>query len=130
MITKELTENEISYLIRKAIFNVYNSLGPGLLEKVYVHAIQAELVMEGLQVQTEVPIPVIYDTLKLEVGFRLDLLVNDRVVVEVKSIEAVAPVHHKILITYLKLANKKLGLLVNFSTDNIEKSIYRKVNGL
>ncbi len=125
-----MTENEISYKIRGAIFKVSNSLGPGLLESVYEAALRYELDKEGLTVKTQVPIPVIYDDIKLDLGFRLDLLVNDKVIVEIKSVEILAPVHHKQLLTYLKLTDKKLGLLVNFNTDNIIGGITRIANNL
>ncbi len=125
-----MTENEISYIIRGAIFKVYNNLGPGLLESVYVAALVHELEKEDLQIKTEVPVPVIYDGVSLELGFRIDILVNDLVIIEVKSVESLADVHHKQVLTYLKIYNKKLGILVNFNTDEIVNSIYRKVNNL
>jgi GxxExxY protein len=125
-----MTENKISYIIRGAIFNVYNGLGPGLLESVYVAALVHELRKEKLNVQTEVPVPVIYDGVKLELGFRLDILVEDLVVIEVKSVEELIAVHHKQVLTYLKLYNKKLGILVNFNTDKITDKIFRKVMDL
>ena len=125
-----MLENEISYKIRGAIFKVYNNLGPGLFESVYQAALVYELKSEGLNVRTEVPLPVIYKGVQLELGFRIDLLVEDSVIVEIKSIEAIEDVHHKQLLTYLKLANKKLGILVNFNTTDISKSTFRKVNGL
>ena len=125
-----MTENEISYIIRGAIFKVYNTLGPGLLEKVYVAALVFELKKSGLVAKTEVPIPVIYETERLDIGFRLDILVNEKVIIEVKSIEQLLEVHHKIVLTYLKLSDKKLAILVNFNTTNIENSIFRKVNKL
>lgn len=125
-----LTENEISYIIRGAIFKVYNNLGPGLLESVYVAALVFELRQAKLKVLTEVPVPVIYENQKLELGFRLDILVNDLVIIEVKSIDQIAEVHHKVVLTYLRLTGKKLAILVNFNTDDISKSIFRKVNGL
>ncbi len=125
-----LTENEISYKIRGAIFNVYNNLGAGLLESVYVAALRYELKSVGLEVLSEVPVPVYYSEEKLEVGFRLDLLVNQKVIIEVKSVENLAEVHHKQVLTYLKLTNLKLGLLVNFNVDNISNGIFRKVNNL
>ena len=118
-----MTENEISYIIRGAIFKVYNTLGPGLLEKVYVAALVFELKKSGLVAKTEVPIPVIYETERLDIGFRLDILVNEKVIIEVKSIEQLLEVHHKIVLTYLKLSDKKLAILVNFNTTNIENSI-------
>ena len=125
-----MDENEISFKIRGAIFKVYNNLGPGLLESVYVAALQYELRKEGLKVNREVPVPVYYEDEKLEVGFRLDLLIEDKVIIEVKSVENLAEVHHKQTITYLKLTKLKLAILVNFNVDNITSGIYRKVNGL
>ena len=122
--------NDISFAIRGAIFKVYTALGPGLLEFVYELVLKYELEKSGLQVKAQVALPVVYDTVKLDGGFRIDLLVNDLVVVEIKSVENLVEVHHKQLITYLKLSNKKLGLLVNFNTENISKSIFRKVNNL
>ncbi len=109
---------------------MYNQISPGLLESVYVAALVHELRKENLHVNVEVPVPVVYDNVKLELGFRIDILVNDLVVIEVKSVENLAEVHHKQVITYLKIYNKKLGILVNFNTDNITNSIYRKVNHL
>lgn len=125
-----MNENDISYLIRGAIFKVYNILGPGLLESVYVAALVYELNKIGLQLKTEVALPVIYEDQKMEIGFRLDVLVNDQVIIEVKSVEQLAEVHHKVLLTYLKISGKRLGILVNFNTDDIAKSIFRKVNRL
>lgn len=125
-----MNENEISYKIRGAIFNVYNTFGPGLLESVYTAALYYELQKEGLEILKEVPIPVYYDEKKLEVGFRLDLLIENKVLIEVKSVENLAEVHHKQVITYLKLTGLKLAILVNFNVDNISSGIFRKVNGL
>tara|TARA_B100000929_G_scaffold273015_1_gene245035 strand:- start:252 stop:629 length:378 start_codon:yes stop_codon:yes gene_type:complete len=125
-----MTENEISYKIRGAIFKVFKNLGPGLLESVYVVALQFELKKEGLRVLKNVPVPVYYEKEKLEVGFRIDLLIENKVIIEVKSLENLVEIHHKQVITYLKLTGLKLGLLVNFNVDNIFTGIYRKVNGL
>jgi GxxExxY protein len=125
-----MTENDISYIIRGAIFKVYSTLGPGLLESVYVAALVFELRKAGLVVKTEVPMPVVYEEEKLDLGFRIDILVNNLVIIEVKSIEQLAEVHHKIVLTYLKLSGKKLAILVNFNTADISKSIFRKVNKL
>ncbi len=122
--------NEITYQIRGAIFNVYNALGPGLLESVYQVTLIYELKKRGLDVKSELPLPVFYDDVKMDVGFRIDLLVNDLVIIEIKSVEELAKVHHKQLITYLKLSGKPIGILVNFNCDNIDKNIFRKVNGL
>ena len=123
-------ENSISYDIRGAAFKVYSRLGPGLFESVYEAAIMFELKKKGRKVRSQVELPVIYEEEKLELGFRLDLLVDELVIVEVKSVEALAPVHYKQLLTYLRLTGLKLGLLINFNTDEIEKSIVRIVNNL
>lgn len=89
-----MTENEISYIIRGCIFDVYNELGPGLLESVYEAALAFELKEKGLDVKTQVPLPVLYKTIKLNLGFRIDILVEDAVIIELKSIEAILDVHH------------------------------------
>jgi GxxExxY protein len=125
-----MTENEISYKIRVAIYNVYKNLGPGLLESVFLEALQFELRKENLRLKKDVPVPVYYENKKLEVGFRLDLLNEDKVIIEVKSIENLAEVYHKQAITYLKLTKLKLAILVNFNVENISSGIFRKVNGL
>ncbi len=125
-----MTENEISYKIRGAIFDVYNNLGAGLLESVYVAALEWEVINQGLEVKREVPIPVYYKDIKMDMGFRLDLLIENKVIIEVKSVENLAAVHHKQVLTYLKLTKLKLGILVNFNEANIKDGIYRKVNGL
>lgn len=122
-------ENHITFLIRKAIFNVYNNLGPGLLESAYAAALQYELRKLNLKVVCQVPMPLIYENVKLEVGYRLDLVVENKVVVEIKSVETLLNVHFKQLITYLKLSKLKVGILVNFNTDDIKNSIHRKVYG-
>jgi len=125
-----MTENDISYKIRGAIFDIYNELGAGLLESVYVAALEWELLNQGLQVKREVPVPVHYKEVKLDLGFRLDLLVENKVIIEVKSVENLAEVHHKQVLTYLKITKLKLGILVNFNVANIKDGIFRKVNGL
>lgn len=125
-----MTENEISYLIRSAIFKVVKNLGVGLFENVYKHILKYELEKLGLGVKMEVPLPVIYDDIKFDIGFRIDLLVNDKVIIEIKSVENLAEVHHKQTITYLKLTGLKLGILVNFNSNNIANDIYKKVNHL
>ncbi len=126
----EMQENDISYIIRGAIFKVYNTLGPGLLESVYEAALMYEFKKAGIKAISQVSLPVIYESEKLDVGFRIDIMVNDLVIIEIKSVEKIIEVHHKQVLTYLKLAKLKLGILVNFNTDNISNSIYRKVNNL
>ena len=125
-----MIENDISFKIRGAIFKVFNALGPGLLESVYEIALAHVLTEIGLDVKRQVELPVIFEGIKLDGGFRIDLLVNDLVIIEIKSVEDLRSVHHKQLTTYLKLSNLKLGILVNFNTVNILDSIFRKVNGL
>ncbi len=123
-------ENDVSYLVRKAAFTIHTELGPGLLESVYETLMCHELRKHGLDVQAQVPLPVVYDGLKLENGFRMDLVVENKVVVELKSVEILLEVHHMQLLTYLKLSGHKLGLLINFNVPYIKAGIFRKVNGL
>ena len=125
-----MTENEISYIIRGAIFKVYKVLGPGLLESAYEAVLAYELQKEELDVLTQLPLPLIYDEVKLDVGYRIDIMVNSKVIIEIKSVEALTEVHHKQVLTYLRLSERKLVLLVNFNCSEIEKSIFRKVNEL
>ncbi|QOJ27699.1 MAG: GxxExxY protein [Ignavibacteriales bacterium] len=125
-----MTENDISYKIRGSIYKVFNTLGPGLLESAYEAALYYELTTVGLKVRSQVELPLIYGDKKLEAGYRIDLLVEDKVIIEIKSVENLAEVHHKQLVTYLKLSGKKLGILVNFNCVDINTSIYRKANGL
>lgn len=125
-----MDENDISYQIRGAIFTVYNALGPGLLESVYETVLAYVLAEDGLDVKQQVKLPVVFEGITLDAGYRIDLLINDLVIIEIKSVEILAPVHHKQVLTYLKLSGLKLGLLVNFNSSDISKSIWRKVNGL
>lgn len=123
-------QNGISYLIWKAAFTIHTTLGPGLLESVYETLLKHELVRAGLSVERQVGLPVLYDGLRLENGFRMDIVVKKSVVVELKSVETLLEVHHKQLLTYLKLSGHKLGLLINFNVPAIKEGIFRKVNGL
>jgi GxxExxY protein len=125
-----MEENNLSYKIRGCIFKVYNSLGPGLLESVYEAALLYELNELDLFAVSQVPIPAIYNDIKLDLGFRADIIVEKKVLIEIKSVENIAEVHHKQVLTYLKLTGLKLGILVNFNSDDISNSIYRKVNNL
>lgn len=122
-----MTENDISYKIRGAIYKVYNELGPGLLESIYEAALSYQLRKGGLKVETQVPLNVYYDGVLLPVEYRLDILVEDKVIIELKSVEELKKLHHKQLLTYLKISGKKLGILVNFNTDDINSSIIRKI---
>lgn len=125
-----MKENELSYTIRGAIFKIYNTLGPGLLESVYVTALKFELNKQGIKIRREVPVPVYYGDETLPIGFRLDLLIDEKVIIEVKSVAHLLEVHHKQVLTYLKLTNLKLAILVNFNVSDIRRGIFRKVNGL
>ncbi|MNJ88968.1 hypothetical protein D3C87_65290 [compost metagenome] len=125
-----MNENEISYYIRKAIYEVYNETGPGLLESTYEVAWKHELESDGLNVKSQVVLPIRYKGVVLSASYRIDLLVEDKVIIELKSVEELNKVHHKQVITYLKLSDLKLGILVNFNTNDLNRSIVRKVNNL
>ncbi|SHH50289.1 GxxExxY protein [Chryseobacterium oranimense] len=125
-----MDENEISYMVRKCIFNVYNKLGPGLLEIVYQKILIYELQENGLDVKAESAIPIVYDGKEFDFNFRIDILVEDKVILELKSVKNLEDIYFKQLTTYLKLSNKKLGLLINFNTTNILDGIKRVVNNL
>ena len=126
-----MTENEIAKIIVDVCYKIHCSLGPGLFESVYEKIAAFELTnTHGLKIETQVPIPVFWKDVKLDVGFRADLIVEDKVIVEFKSIEALAPVHFKQVLTYLKLSDCKLGLLINFESELIKKGIRRVVNNL
>ena len=126
----EIEENEISYKIRGAIFNVYNNLGSGLLESAYEVALRIELEKMGCDVKTQVILPIVYEGVTIPNAFRIDMLVDDKVIVELKAVANIPEVFFSQLMTYLKLTGKKLGILVNFKTTDISKSIYRRVNNL
>ena len=123
-------ENDISYDIRGAAFKVHSALGPGLLESVYETSLAYELKEMGYEVQSQKGVPMMYKEIKFETGYRLDLLVNNLIIVEIKSVDTLADIHHKQLLTYLKLAGKKLGLLINFNSSSLKDSIVRIVNNL
>ncbi len=125
-----MTENEISKIIVDAAFNIHYKLGPGLLESVYEEIMYYELTNIGLFVEKQKAIPAIWNDLKMEIGFRADLIVENKVIIELKSIEAIAPVHLKQLLTYLKISGLKLGLLINFNETLIKNGITRIVNKL
>lgn len=125
-----MDENEISYIVRRCIFKVYNELGPGLLESVYQKILVYELEENGLKINSEQHLPVVYNNKQFDLNFRIDILVEDRVILELKSVRELEDIHFKQLSTYLKLSNKKLGLLINFNTTNILNGIKRVVNNL
>jgi GxxExxY protein len=125
-----MTENEIARVVVDCCYRIHTRLGPGLLESVYEAVLEYELKKRGLQVARQVPIPVVYDDLVFDEGFRADLLVNSLVLLELKSVEKTAPVHRKQTLTYLKLTGLKLGLLINFGAPLIKDGIVRLVNRL
>ncbi len=125
-----LTENEVARQIVDAAFAIHSSLGPGLLESVYEAVLAYELERRGLQAIRQQAIPVVWQGTRIEVGFRADLVIEDLVIVEVKALEAIAPVHRKQLLTYLRLAGKRLGLLINFNVALIKDGITRIANGM
>jgi len=127
---KKMTENELAKIIVDAAYTIHVALGPGLLESVYHHALVYELKKRGLFVEIEVPIPITYDGVHLGEGFRADIIVEGKVIIELKSVEKVAPVHKKQLLTYLRLADKRLGLLINFGAPLIKDGNTRVVNRL
>ena len=123
-------ENELSKIILNAAFRVHSALGPGLLESSYEACLAYELRNEGLNVLTQVPLPLIYREVRLEVGYRLDILVEDLVIVEIKSVDALAPIHQAQVLSHLKLSGKRLGLLINFNVLHLKDGIKRVVNRL
>ena len=125
-----MTENEIAKIIVNTSFSIHTKLGPGLLESVYEEILYFELNKQGLQVERQKAIPVIWNEIKMGIGFRADLIVESKVIIEIKSVEAIAPVHPKQLLTYLRLTGYKLGLLINFNEPLIKTGITRIVNNL
>lgn len=123
-------ENELSYKIIGVAMKVHSELGPGLLESVYETALAYELKEMGLKVNRQVGIPMIYKEIKFDQGFRLDILVENKVIIEIKSVESIADVHYKQLLTYLRLSDKRLGLLINFNESHLKNGIKRVVNNL
>ena len=123
-----MTPNEITYEIRGAIYDVYKELGPGLLESVYEEALCFELKQRGLSIERQKQVPVIYKGCRLKTDLRLDILVEDKGIVELKSVEEMKKVFSKQLLTYLRLMDKRIGILVNFNTDDILTSITRIAN--
>lgn len=125
-----MSESAVAQQIVDAAYRVHTTLGPGLLESVYQAALAYELEKRGLRVARQQAIPVVYETVRAATGFHADLIVEEQVIVEIKAVEAVAPVHKKQLLTYLKLADKRLGLLINFNVALIKDGITRIVNEL
>jgi GxxExxY protein len=125
-----MTENQIAKEVVDAAVKVHTILGPGLLESVYEVVLARELVQRGLRVERQVSIPIEFEGLKFDEGFRADIIVENKVILELKSVEQMAKVHHKQLFTYLKLADKRLGLLLSFGADLMKEGIKRIANGM
>jgi GxxExxY protein len=125
-----MTENELSKIIVNTCYNIHVELGQGLLESVYEEILYYELINQGLKVERQKAIPLIWKDIKMKIGFRADLVVENKVIIELKSVEIIAPVHPKQLLTYLKITNLKLGLLINFNEKLIKDGITRIVNNL
>ncbi|MEA2097000.1 MAG: GxxExxY protein [Candidatus Cloacimonadota bacterium] len=125
-----MTENEIATKIIGVCINIHKNLGPGLLESVYEDVVAYDLKEIGFDIKKQLPISLIYKKIKFEAGFRLDLLVNDKVIIELKSVSKLLPVHYAQTLTYLKLSDKKLGLLINFNVKFLKNGIHRIVNNL
>ena len=125
-----MTENELSYKIIGVALEIHKNIGPGLLESAYENALAFELNELGLEVRQQVPMPFIYKEVKQDVGYRIDLIVENKVLVEIKSVENLAPVHYAQTLTYLKLSGLKLGLLINFNTKTLKEGIHRIANNL
>ncbi len=126
----KIKENDISRVLVDIFIKVHSQLGPGLLESVYEEVICYELEKREFNYKRQQGISVIYNEIKMDIGFRADIIVEDKVIIEIKSAEMLAPVHHKQLLTYLKLTDKKLGLLVNFNVNLVKDGITRIVNNL
>ena len=125
-----MTENDISNKLIGIAIELHRKLGPGLLESAYENALAYDLRESGLNVKQQYPMPFIYKEVKLDIGYRLDLLINNKVIIEIKSVETLAPIHYAQLLTYLKLSDLRLGLLINFNTKLLKNDIHRLVNKL
>lgn len=124
-----MSENELSKIVFDCALKVHRNLGPGLLESAYEECLFYELIKQGFRVEKQKPLPLIYEDVKLEIGYRVDILVQNKLVVEVKSVEALNDVHLAQVLTYLKLSDCKLGLLINFNVTLIKNGIKRVING-
>ncbi|WP_228420317.1 GxxExxY protein [Chryseobacterium sp. 5_R23647] len=127
--TTSISENEISKIVYESGYLVHKTLGPGLLESAYEECMLYELKKEGLLVENQKPMPLIYDQIKMDVGYRLDLLIENKFIVEVKSVEALNDIHLAQILTYLRLSNCKLGMLINFNTLYFKNGVKRVING-
>ncbi len=117
----------MTYNIIGCAYKVHSNLGPGLLESTYEVCLKHELIKLGYEVLTQVALPVVYDNVKLDAGYRIDMIVNNSVIIEIKSVDALAPIHTAQILTYLKLADKKIGLLINFNETDLKHGIKRLI---
>ena len=124
-----MKDEELTHAIIGAAIEVHRNLGPGLLESVYEDCLAREFTLRGIQFERQKPLPTVYKDLKLDAGYRLDFLVAGRVVVELKAVEALAPIHEAVVLTYLRLSGCRVGLLINFHTPVLKDSIRRFING-
>lgn len=124
-----MTENELAKIVFETGMKVHKALGPGLLENAYEECLYYELQRHGLQVEKQKPLPLIYDDVKLDIGYRIDLQVEKKLIIEIKSVEALNDLHLSQILTYLKLSGCKLGLLINFNTVLFKNGIKRVING-
>ena len=129
-ILRKMTENELSKIIVNTCYNIHIELGPGLFESVYEEILFYELINRGLKVERQKDIPVVWKDINMGIGFKADLIVENKVIIELKSVEFISPMHQKQLLTYLKLTNLKLGLLINFNERLIKNGITRIVHNL
>jgi len=128
--TRTMTANEISHVVITAALKVHSALGPGLLESAYEACLAHELRKVGMNVETQVGLPVVYDGIKLDLGYRIDMLINDVVVVELKSVEEISRIHVAQVLSYMKLSKKQLGLIINFNVLRLKDGIKRLVEGI
>ena len=124
-----MNENQIAKIVVNAAFTIHTKLGPGLLETVYEVVLAHELRKHGLRVERQVPVPIVYDDLRFDEGFRADLIVEEKLVVELKSVERLLPVHAKQVLTQIRLSGRKLGLLINFGEELLKNGVKRLING-
>ena len=127
---QDRSENEIGSVIVTQAVKLHQALGPGLLETVYEVILMKNLIEAGLAVERQVPVPILYEGIKFDEGFRADLIVENKVIIELKSVEKVSPAHKKQLLTYLKLTGMKLGFLLNFGEELMKQGITRTINGI
>jgi len=128
--TINMNENELSFFVIGIALELHKNIGPGLLESAYENALTYDLREAGLDVKQQVAMPFLYKEIKMDVGYRLDIIIENKIIVEVKAVETLAPVHYSQLLTYLKLTNIKLGLLINFNTKLLKDGIHRVVNNI